>query len=116
MKTLRTPPEHTQDYVPEILDKVETVRYLDGTRCRFPDSIGLLATASSAIYLHAGVLCEPPSERFRPPIEQYVHKSVASRSTTLMPQHLLRLKEKSSTRKIRGVVASPTLRERICSS
>lgn len=47
LKTLQTPPEHTQDYVPEILDKVETVRYLDGTRCRFPDSIGLLATARS---------------------------------------------------------------------
>jgi hypothetical protein len=41
LKALRTPLEHPQEHVTEVLDEVETVSYLDGTRCRFPDGVGL---------------------------------------------------------------------------
>jgi hypothetical protein len=59
LKALRTSLPHPQDHVPEILEQVETVRYLDSTRCRFPDGVGVLAAAVTAYYLHTGMLSEP---------------------------------------------------------
>jgi hypothetical protein len=51
LKALRTPLEHPQHHICEVLDEVEAIRYLDGTRCRSPESIGVLSAAVTPYHL-----------------------------------------------------------------
>ena len=71
------PQKHSQDHVLEVLQEVEAICYLDGTRCRPSDGIGVLSAAITAYHFYAGVLDEPRSGRSRAPIGQYVRQPVA---------------------------------------
>jgi hypothetical protein len=106
LKSLRTSLEHAQHHVPEILQEVETIRYLDGTRRRPTDGVGILAAAIAAAHFDAGVLRDPRDERTGVPVRQHVHQPVVLQVHKMVPQLCPRLKEKSSTLKILGVAAT----------
>jgi hypothetical protein len=76
LKELRTPLEHSQDYVSEILEQVEAIRNLDGAGHSSLDGVGVLTAAVAADHFDVGVLSEPRGERFGAPVRKDVHQSV----------------------------------------
>ena len=69
--------EHPKNNVPEVLQKVETVRNLHGVRSCPPRRFGVLATTIPAHYLHPRMLPEPMGESVRAAVRQDIHQRVA---------------------------------------